>query len=575
MRNGIRCAALAITAVAILAPVGDAIAQTEGHFSTLTYNVAGLLEPFSGSDPSTNTPIISCLVRAYDVVQVQEDFNYHAALYDSCDDHPYRSPTSGGMGFGSGLNTLSRLPYMDWTRESWDACVGIDCLTPKGFTLARIRLGDGAQVDVYNLHAQAQVDTDSLAARRDNIVQLARYIEWQSAGNAVIVMGDTNTRYTRSGDNIRELLARGFRDVWVDRLRGGAVPAAGAPALTACEPAATSAHCEVVDKVLYRSGPTLSLTPTDYRVEDQRFVDGAGRDLSDHLPIAVGWRWQVGADRRTSDVMGGPHGDAFNDAAILPASPALTRLSLRAGERVDQVGFTLANGHVVSHGGGGGAASGLDLASDERVQSAVLCQGERSGRTRVFYAAFTTSRGRTLAGGSRTGSCATFHAPAGWQVVGFHGRAGAEVDKLGLVFAPIAGGAPAAAYTALVNRSSGLCLDIWEARLEPGSRVAQWHCSGADWQRWHHDPHSGLIRSRAHSGLCLDNGGHFGDGADMMVWTCTGSANQRFDVDASAGVVRVRTNPAQVLDGVGAAPGDDVVTWTDWGGANQRWSLQP
>jgi endonuclease/exonuclease/phosphatase family metal-dependent hydrolase len=574
MTKRIRCTAVALSALATLVVAGDAVAQTDGAFSTLTYNIAGLLEPFSGSDPSTNTPIISCLVRDYDIVQVQEDFNYHAALYDTCDDHPYRSPTSGGMGFGSGLNTLSRLPYMDWTRESWDACVGVDCLTPKGFTLARVRLGEGVHVDVYNLHAQAQVDDASLAARRDNMVQLARYIEWQSAGNAVIVMGDTNTRYTR-GDGIHELLARGFRDVWIDRLRGGSVPAAGAPALTACEPTATSADCEVVDKVLYRSGPALTLTPTDYRVEDQRFVDSAGRDLSDHRPIAVRWRWQVAADRRTSDVVGGPHGDAFNDAAVLPASPSLARLSLRAGERVDQVGFTLTSGLVVAHGGGGGAASGLDLAGDEHVRSAELCQGERSGRTRVFYAAFTTSRGRAIAGGSRTGSCATFTAPAGWQVVGFHGRAGDEVDRLGLVYAPI-GGVPAApSYRELVNRSSGLCLDIWNARLEPGTRVAQWHCSGADWQRWQHDPHSGLIRSKAHPGLCLDNGGHVGDGADVMVWTCTGNANQRFDVDAAAGVIRMRTNPAQVLDGVGTTAGDDVVTWSDWGGANQRWELRP
>lgn len=103
-------------------------AQTSGSFSTLGYNVAGLLEPFSGGNPAVNTPIISCLIRDFQIVQVQEDFNYHAALYDSCDDHPYRSPTSGGMGFGDGLNQLSDFPYSDWTRVEWDACDGVDCL---------------------------------------------------------------------------------------------------------------------------------------------------------------------------------------------------------------------------------------------------------------------------------------------------------------------------------------------------------------------------------------------------------------------------------------------------------------
>jgi hypothetical protein len=98
---------------------GNAGGTHGGTFTTLTYNVAGLLEPFSSSNPSDNTSLISCLIRDYDLVQVQEDFNYHAALYDTCDDHSYRSPTSGGMGFGSGLNILSRFWYTDFDRMEW------------------------------------------------------------------------------------------------------------------------------------------------------------------------------------------------------------------------------------------------------------------------------------------------------------------------------------------------------------------------------------------------------------------------------------------------------------------------
>lgn len=30
--------------------------------------------------------------------------------------------------------------------------------------------------------------------------------------------------------------------------------------------------------------------------------------------------------------------------------------------------------------------------------------------------------------------CATYTAPAGTQIAGFHGRAGSEVDKLGVIF---------------------------------------------------------------------------------------------------------------------------------------------
>ncbi|MDM7988483.1 MAG: hypothetical protein QUS13_14230, partial [Smithella sp.] len=53
----------------------DPAGRVSGSFTTLTYNIAGLLEPFSGSNPSVYTPVISCLIRDYDIVQVQEDFN--------------------------------------------------------------------------------------------------------------------------------------------------------------------------------------------------------------------------------------------------------------------------------------------------------------------------------------------------------------------------------------------------------------------------------------------------------------------------------------------------------------------
>jgi Jacalin-like lectin domain len=72
----------------------------------------------------------------------------------------------------------------------------------------------------------------------------------------------------------------------------------------------------------------------------------------------------------------------------------------------------------------------------EAVTSAELCSGQRDGRTRIFFASFQTSAGRSLAGGTRTNACTTLSAPAGWQLVGFHGRSGASVDKLGLVYAP-------------------------------------------------------------------------------------------------------------------------------------------
>jgi len=561
----------------VLLLAAPAAAQTSGSFSTLTYNVAGLLEPFSGGNPAVNTPIISCLIRAFHIVQVQEDFNYHAALYDSCDDHPFRSPTSGGMGFGDGLNQLSDFSYTDFGRIEWGACDGVDCLTPKGFTLARTRLAPGVNVDFYNLHMQAETTSAALAARRDNVLQLAGYIEANSAGNAVIVMGDSNTRYTRTGDNIRELLKRGFTDAWVQRTRGGSIPALGAASLTACEPSATNTNCEIVDKVFYRDNGYVGLAAGQYRVEDQSFVDGNGADLSDHWPVSVNWSFALAANRRLSDQWGGPHGVNFNDLALLSSNPVVGTLSIRTGARVDQVGVTLTNGYVLSHGGTGGTLRTLALGSSEYLRSLQVCSGSYNGQTRIFSVRFTTSTNRVLSGGTTTSTCTTYTAPTNWQIVGFHGRSGANVDKLGVIYAPRQSGSPPgpASYFSIVNRASGLCMDVWNAAMAPGTNVAQWTCSGANWQKWSYDAITGLIRSRHDPRFCLDNSGWFDDGANIMIWNCSGNANQRFDLDTSTGVIRMRTHPTQVVDAVGATPGNDVITFSDWGGTNQRWNFVP
>ncbi|MFB4318034.1 endonuclease [Actinomadura sp. 21ATH] len=281
---------LAAAAVAGSLAVPAARAEIGGTLSLLTYNVAGLPEPISGGDPANNTGPIGERVNAYGVVNVQEDFNYHAALYRT-DRHPYRTPTSGGVLFGSGLNTMSDHPYGDLRRIRWNRCNGFDCLTPKGFTFKRITLAEGVSVDLYNLHANAGTTAADLAARRDNVTQLAAYITANSAGNAVIVMGDTNTRYTRAEDNIRALVsAAGLTDAWVEAERGGTPPAAGSPALT-CDDAQVTDACEVVDKILFRGSGRVALRLTGYSNENARFRTAADEMMSDHYPIAATLAW--------------------------------------------------------------------------------------------------------------------------------------------------------------------------------------------------------------------------------------------------------------------------------------------
>lgn len=121
-----------------------ALAATSGDFNVLTMNVAGLPEILNGNDvpgdKTANSRNMGSKFAAYnyDVIHVQEDFNFHAYIYET-DNHPYRTATSGGVPFGSGLNTLANFDWINFERVKWDTCSnasGADCLTPKGFTFS-------------------------------------------------------------------------------------------------------------------------------------------------------------------------------------------------------------------------------------------------------------------------------------------------------------------------------------------------------------------------------------------------------------------------------------------------------
>ncbi|MFD6288982.1 jacalin-like lectin [Streptomyces sp. NPDC060205] len=425
-----------LTSVAASPAQAAAAAPSSGTFNVLTYNVAGLPEGLSSGNPEVNTPLLAPRLGAYDIVNVQEDFNYHAALYAG-DNHPYRTATSGGVPFGDGLNTLSDYTFEDFERVRWGACTGTNCLTPKGFSLARVRLAEGVFVDLYNVHTNADDTDDALAARRANIEQLSDFVQANSGGNAVIVMGDTNTRYTRSGDNIRTLASEnGLTDAWVQLVQGGSAPAQGSDALV-CPTTAPTNSCEVVDKILYRGSNLVNLSGTRYNNEWAKFLDSAGGNLSDHFPHTVDLSWTLPAKLRASDFFGGPHGTAFSDADDLPGAASPRTLTLRGGSRLDSVSLALDGGTSLTHGGSGGTAASLTLAAGEHLTSVKLTQGQKDGRTRIFSAAFTTDKSRTVSAGSATSDSVTYAAPAGWQIIGFTGRSGTEIDKLGVLYAPI------------------------------------------------------------------------------------------------------------------------------------------
>ena len=278
----------------------------------LTYNVAGLPQGISGSNPQWNMQLISPLLDDYDVVLTQEDFdwwqpiaglldfaNYHARLRAQTT-QPYRSgqhpgplavgldPGSRPLLVGDGLGWLSRYPFTGEQRVPWPNCFGgilpdggaADCLAMKGFGVVRMTLADGFEVDVYDLHAEAGGTPTDQALQAADFGQLANFIATHSDGRAVILGGDTNLH-----TDLVHPDGSGGADIaiWDSFLSATGL-------IDTC----TELGCDepgAIDKVAYRDGGGVNLSPLDREVPTAVFVDTHGKDLSDHPPVAVSFGW--------------------------------------------------------------------------------------------------------------------------------------------------------------------------------------------------------------------------------------------------------------------------------------------
>ncbi len=252
----------------------------EGELVLLTYNVAGLPQGISSSEPQEYIPLISPLLNGYDLVLAQEDFWFHTELSASVT-HPYRSApyreALDVLDMGDGLNRFSTFPFEDFARFPWTECWGnldcaSDCLAAKGFSVARTILGGNLSVDVYNHHNEAGGCDEDYRIRSQDVQELLDEIAVRSQGMAVIVAGDTNLHRDDPQD--------------VPPLDG---LLAGADLADACDTLACGD--DRIDRVLYRSSESVTLIPLEWWIPPE-FITADGTDLSDHKPVAVRFRWQ-------------------------------------------------------------------------------------------------------------------------------------------------------------------------------------------------------------------------------------------------------------------------------------------
>jgi alkaline phosphatase D len=137
-----------------------------------------------------------------------------------------------------------------------------------------------------------------------------------------------------------------------------------------------------------------------------------------------------------STEIGGTGGSYFDDCEVLPPTARLKSISLSSGLRIDGIALSYQNDLVIHHGGSGGSDQTLVLEPGEYIRRVVAAVGKHRTTVSIHYLRIETSRGQIVSGGVQTPHTMDFTAPPGYHIVGFRGRAGLEVDKLGAIFAP-------------------------------------------------------------------------------------------------------------------------------------------
>uniref|UniRef100_M4B434 Jacalin-type lectin domain-containing protein n=1 Tax=Hyaloperonospora arabidopsidis (strain Emoy2) TaxID=559515 RepID=M4B434_HYAAE len=153
-----------------------------------------------------------------------------------------------------------------------------------------------------------------------------------------------------------------------------------------------------------------------------------------------------------SESFGGlQNGTEFSDQATVVAGQTIGSITIRANKRVDSVSLEVLSPSVVTfiHGGCGGMDHVLKLGEREQITSMEVHWGEKNGGKRIFYLSFGTSAGNTISAGSKTPDMQTVTAPEGFQLGGFFGRCGDEIDMLGAIWSRISADAPVADALAL------------------------------------------------------------------------------------------------------------------------------
>ncbi|KAF4147949.1 Jacalin-like lectin domain [Phytophthora infestans] len=135
------------------------------------------------------------------------------------------------------------------------------------------------------------------------------------------------------------------------------------------------------------------------------------------------------------------HADQYSDLDLVGPGQTVQALTVRSGKRVSGVGLDITNvfGQQVNlyHGGDGGDKNTLTLGRGEYITAIEAHWGEKGDHTRIKYIRFNTTAGNTISGGNPTENIGMDSAPVNYQLGGFVGYCGRELDSVGAVWTRI------------------------------------------------------------------------------------------------------------------------------------------
>ena len=293
----------------LLVSMTSANAQRSYTFNATALNVDGLPKSIlsfeinpDGKEAAGATELCGILANSgWDIVGFSEDFNFHSELTAAPASTYYNFGThSGEVGISSitrsscdglGFACNKRFSFSGGTRVAWEGFngttdQGADGLITKGFRVYTVTLATGVLVDVYVLHMEAESGEKDIAVRNDQLNELATYIKNNHNNRPVIILGDTNCRYTRDElkaafiDVINADSRFTINDAWIELMWGGTYPTYGADAMMTGEYGMQKG--EVVDKVFY-----INTTESNLTLKANSYLHDESVTVSDHKPVVV------------------------------------------------------------------------------------------------------------------------------------------------------------------------------------------------------------------------------------------------------------------------------------------------